>query len=147
MSDSEKLHIKIGLSGTYWDKKPNYTVEVNDIVFFNKDVDTSSDEVFYLEFDVESDAVNNSLAIRLTNKTDSDTIQSEDKTAILKDMLLNIVSIEIDEIDLGHLTYSLSEYTVDATKEVHTNCVNLGWNGKWSLTWTNPFYIWLLESI
>ena len=147
MSDSEKLHIKIGLSGTYWDKKPNYTVEVNDIVFFNKDVETESDEVFYLEFDVESDAVNNSLAIRLTNKTDSDTIQSEDKTAILKDMLLNIVSIEIDEIDLGHLPYSLSEYTVDATKEVHTNFVNLGWNGKWSLTWTNPFYIWLLESI
>ena len=147
MSDSEKLHIKIGLSGTYWDKKPNYTVEVNDIVFFNKDVDTSSDEVFYLEFDVESDAVNNSLAIRLNNKTDSDTIQSEDKTAILKDMLLNIVSIEIDEINLGQLTYSLSEYTVDATKEVHTNFVNLGWNGKWSLTWTNPFYIWLLENI
>ena len=147
MSDSEKLHIKIGLSGTYWDKKPNYTVEVNDIVFFNKDVDVESDEVFYLEFDVESDAVNNSLAIRLTNKTDSDTIQSEDKTAILKDMLLNIVSIEIDEINLGQLTYSLSKYTVDATKEVHTNFVNLGWNGKWSLTWTNPFYIWLLESI
>ena len=147
MSDSEKLHIKIGLSGTYWDKKPNYTVEVNDRVFFNKDVDTSSDEVFYLEFDVESDAVNNSLAIRLTNKTDSDTIQSEDKTAILKDMLLNIVSIEIDEINLGQLTYSLSKYTVDATKEVHTNFVNLGWNGKWSLTWTNPFYIWLLENI
>ena len=147
MSDSEKLHIKIGLSGTYWDKKPNYTVEVNDRVFFNKDVDTSSDEVFYLEFDVESDAVNNSLAIRLNNKTDSDTIQSEDKTAILKDMLLNIVSIEIDEINLGQLTYSLSEYTVDATKEVHTNFVNLGWNGKWSLTWTNPFYIWLLENI
>ena len=65
MSDSEKLHIKIGLSGTYWDKKPNYTVEVNDRVFFNKDVETESDEVFYLEFDVESDAVNNSLAIRL----------------------------------------------------------------------------------
>ena len=147
MSDSEKLHIKIGLSGTYWDKKPNYTVEVNDIVFFNKDVETESDEVFYLEFDVESDAVNNSLAIRLTNKTDSDTIQSEDKTAILKDMLLNIVSIEIDEINLGQLTYSLSKYTVDATKEVHTNFVNLGWNGKWSLTWTNPFYIWLLENI
>ena len=147
MSDSEYLHIKIGLSGTYWDKKPNYTVEVNDIVFFNKDVDVESDEVFYLEFDVESDAVNNSLAIRLTNKTDSDTIQSEDKTAILKDMLLNIVSIEIDEINLGQLTYSLSKYTVDATKEVHTNFVNLGWNGKWSLTWTNPFYIWLLESI
>ena len=147
MSDSEKLHIKIGLSGTYWDKKPNYTVEVNDIVFFNKDVDVESDEVFYLEFDVESDAVNNSLAIRLTNKTDSDTIQSEDKTAILKDMLLNIVSIEIDEINLGQLTYSLSKYTVDATKEVHTNFVNLGWNGKWSLTWTNPFYIWLLENI
>jgi len=27
------------------------------------------------------------------------------------------------------------------------NCVNLGWNGKWVLPFTSPFYIWLLENI
>jgi hypothetical protein len=27
------------------------------------------------------------------------------------------------------------------------NCVNLGWNGKWILPFTSPFYIWLLENI
>ena len=69
-------------------------------------------------------------------------------------MLLNIVSVEIDEIDLGHLTYSLSEYHVSQYVEYNgeitnlvKNCVNLGWNGTWQLSWNTPFYIWLLENI
>jgi hypothetical protein len=75
-------------------------------------------------------------------------VQNEDKSAIVKDMLLNVVSVEIDEIDIGHLLHSKSTFTGDdPTRPVLSNCVNLGWNGTWKLTFTSPFYIWLLENI
>jgi hypothetical protein len=37
--------------------------------------------------------------------------------------------------------------TGQALLESLQNCVNLGWNGKWTLPFQSPFYIWLLESI
>lgn len=148
MADVEKLHFKIGLSGTYWDKKPIYSVLVNTDTVETREVSTASDEVFYVEFDRELAEGPATLSILLQNKDDSDVVQNEDKTAILKDLLLNIVSIEIDEIDLGNLIYSQSVFTGnDSTRPVLENCVNLGWNGTWTLTFTSPFYIWLLENI
>ena len=88
------------------------------------------------------------MKIILTNKTNSDTVQNADKTEIVKDMLLNIESCEIDEIDLGNLIYEKTEFVpVDPARPVLQNCINLGWNGAWCLRCTNPFYIWLLENI
>lgn len=158
MAEKEQLHFRIGLSGTYWDKKPQYSVAVNSVETANGTVDTESDQVFYVEFDSESDQEINCLSIRLNNKTDldvkKDNYDDPHNFQIIGDMLLNIVSVEIDGIDLGHLTYSLSEYHVDhpvwiddQPVKLVRNCVSLGWNGTWNLTWTNPFYIWLLESI
>jgi hypothetical protein len=147
MADLEKLHIKLGLSGTYWDKRPSYRISVNDQVYADAVIGSASDEVEYIEFDVESITDSNVLKIELLGKDYKDTIQNADKTAILKDMLLNIVSIEIDEIDLGQIPFNLSEYRPLGRDDVVKNCVNLGWNGAWTLTWTNPFYIWLLENM
>jgi hypothetical protein len=151
---AEKVHIKIGISGTYWDKRPKYRILFNDSVITETEVTANSDVVEYFEFDAEYSAEKAILQISLLNKEDSDTVQNEDKTAILKDMLLNIVSVEVDEIDLGFILIADSEYHVD--KPVHyngevtkvvKNCVNLGWNGSWKLTWDNPFYLWLLEKL
>lgn len=147
MADLEKLHFKIGLSGTYWAKRPIYNILVNDRLLFTQEINSDSDVVEYVEFDVESTTESNTLKIQLANKSVSDTVENEDKTAILKDMLLNIVSIEIDDIDLGQLPFTLSEYYPDHNNELVKNCVNLGWNGTWTLTWNNPFYIWLLENL
>jgi hypothetical protein len=153
--EKETLHFRIGLSGTYWDRPPQYSVLVNDTAVVNSArVDVPSDEIFYVEFDLDSDVELNMLQIRLENKTNTDTVENADKTGIVKDLLLNIVTVEIDEIALGHLIYSLSEYHVDRPVEycgeitkIIKNCVNLGWNGEWRLQWTNPFYIFLLENI
>lgn len=148
MSDKETLHFKIGLAGTYWNRRPAYSILINDTVVKQGTVETPSEEVFYIEFDhevVEGDAA---LQIRLEGKEWQDTVQNEDKTAILKDMLLAIRSVEIDEINLGNLIYTRSTYTPDDTAfPPIDNCVDLGWNGTWSLKFTSPFYIWLLENI
>lgn len=148
MNDLERVHVKLGVSGTYWDKRPQYRVEYNDTVVCSGEITSESDVIEYVEFDCEYSTDDVALRVYLTNKTDSDTVENEDKTAIVKDMLLNIVSCEIDEIDLGNLIYDKTEFVPDdPAKPVLKICVNLGWNGAWCLRWTNPFYIWLLENI
>jgi hypothetical protein len=148
MNDLERVHVKLGISGTYWAKRPQYRIKYNDTVVREGEIIGESDEVEYIEFECEYTTDDVTLRVCLTNKTDSDTLQSEDKTAIINDMLLNIVSCEIDEIDLGNLVYSHTEFVADdANRPTLKNCVNLGWNGTWCLRWTNPFYIWLLENI
>jgi hypothetical protein len=148
MANTEKLHFRIGLSGTYWDRRPAYSVLVNDTVVESQEVSAPSDETFYVEFDHELAEGSSSLKIRLENKTFADTVQNQDKTEIVQDMLLNIKSVEIDEINIGNLIWSHTEFCGDdPTRPVLDNCVNLGWNGTWTLPFESPFYIWLLENI
>ena len=148
MADQEKLHIKLGLSGTYWDKKPQYSISINEQVVIPSTVMETTGEVFYVEFDHDVPEGPTNLNIRLENKTDSDTVENEDKTAIVKDMLLNIRSVEIDDIDLGNLIYTKTEFIGDdPNRPVLDKCQDLGWNGSWILPFESPFYIWLLENI
>jgi hypothetical protein len=154
MADIEKIHVKLGISGTYWSKRPAYRVLFNDQVIKEAVVTGESDQVEFVEFDTEYTTDSATLKVQLLNKEDSDTVQSARESSIVKDMLLNIVSLEIDEIDLGQIIYEDSEYLTDYQVDFNggfttsvRNCVNLGWNGTWSLTWNNPFYIWLLEKI
>ena len=148
MADVEKLHFKISLSGTYWSKQPVYTILVNDKIVKTDTITAASNEVFVVEFDQELVSGPAKLQIRLENKDNSDTVQNEDKTEILKDLLLNIVNLEIDDINLGILRYSKSQFVGDdLTRSVMNECVNLGWNGTWTLSFESPFYIWLLENL
>ena len=145
---NETLHFKIGLAGTYWSKHPVYSILVNDNIYFTKEVESASEELFYVEFDAEVNEGLCTLKIRLENKDNQDTVENDDKTAILKDMLLNIRSVEIDEIDLGNLLYTKTKFVGDdPTRPVLEKCQDLGWNGTWELPFESPFYIWLLENI
>ena len=144
----ENLHFCVELAGTYWQKQPQYSILVNDTEIKRDTVVIPSEESFRVEFDVEVDAGPCTLKIRLENKHWTDTIQNEDKTAIVKDMLLNIRGVEIDEIDLGNLIYTKTRFVGDdAERPVLTQCQDLGWNGAWILEFESPFYIWLLENI
>jgi hypothetical protein len=148
MADVERLHFKIGLAGTYWNKHPIYSILVNDKTIVTKEVASPSEEIFYEEFDVDVEEGSATLKIRLENKDWTDTVQNEDKTEILKDMLLNIKSVEIDEIDLANMIYTKTEFVGDdADRPVLDKCIDLGWNGTWTLPFESPFYIWLLENI
>ena len=154
MADLERVHIKLGLSGTYWAKRPKYRILFNDDVIKEGEIVAPTGEVEYVEFDAEYATDSATLKVQLLNKENTDTVENKDLTEILKDMLLNIVSMEVDEIDLGQILYVHSEYITDKpvqfggeTTQLVKRCVNLGWNGTWQVTWTNPFYIWLLEII
>lgn len=151
MADLEKVHIKLGLSGTYWGKKPQYRISFNDTVLTDAHIVAETNTVEYFEYDLEYDSDTAVLKVELLNKSPEDTVKDNyedpDNYTIVDDMLLNIVSLEVDEIDLGMLVQNQSEYRPIGHAEVMRECVNLGWNGAWTLTWNNPFYIWLLENI
>lgn len=145
----ETLTFRIGVSGFYWDKKPAYTIYVDGVEQASVTIAGSAGAVEYAEFTLAlTEDTEHLLEINLINKTDDDVVQSEDKTEIINDMLLNIESIEIDEIDLGQLIWSNSEFVAaDSSRPTLKNCVNLGWNGSYRLKFSSPFYLWLLESM
>ena len=145
----ETLRFKIGLSGTYWDKRPAYSILINGVEQVSNFISCEPGIVEYEEFTVDLlEDQQHTLSIRLNNKTDSDTIQNSDCTEIVKDMLLNIHSIEIDDIDLGQLIWTVSEFIADNnSRPTLKSCVNLGWNGAYTLSFSTPFYLWLLENI
>jgi hypothetical protein len=149
MADIEKLHFKIGLAGTYWKKRPVFSIAVNDIAVIEKtEMIAASDEEFFVEFDADVEEGPAVLRIRLENKDWTDTVQNEDKTEIVNDMLLHIKSVEIDEIDLANMIYTKTQFVGDdADRPVLDKCIDLGWNGTWTLPFESPFYIWLLENI
>jgi hypothetical protein len=145
--NTESIKFRVGLSGIYWNKKPSYSVGVNGTVYKTGIISAESGVTEHVEFECEIPEGDNRLEITLSNKEDSDVVQNQDKSAIVNDLLLNIESVEIDEIDLGSLKWTASEFVpVDTTKPTLKSCVNLGWNGTYSLAFTSPFYLWLLEN-
>ena len=147
--DTETLSFRVGLSGTYWDRKPAYSISIDGVEQVSAIIAADSGVVEYSEFTVAvTEDQEHLLEIKLLNKTDDDTVQSADKTEIVKDMLLNIESISIDDIELGQIKWDQSEFVpVDPARPVLKECVNLGWNGSYQLKFNSPFYLWLLEKM
>ena len=145
----EKLSFVVTLSGTFWDRRPQFSIWLDDHVVAQSEIASPAQQTVNFERNVlEGDHI---LKIRLENKTDADTITEND--AVIKDMLLNIDDITIDDISLGNLLWS-AEYILDKKQSFKgqeidhlDGCVNLGWNGTYTLKFSSPFYLWLLEKL
>jgi hypothetical protein len=144
----ESLNVEIKLSGKHWNKYPEFSVWFDDEKLIHDKLQFDIHTV-NLERDVSEG--NHELKIRLENKTSQDTVIENGE--IVKDMLLNIDDISIDDISLGNLLWS-AEYLLDEPQEYQgktitklDHCVNLGWNGTYILKFSSPFYIWLLEKL
>ena len=145
----ENLKFDIALSGTYWGKKPQFSVWLDDHVIQQTEFQNQTQTI---SFERELSEGDHSLKIRLENK-DQTTDTVIENGEIVKDMLLNIDDITIDDISLGNLLWS-AEYHLDQPQQYQgktitqlDNCVNLGWNGTYVLKFSSPFYIWLLEKL
>lgn len=155
MPDKERLSFKIGLSNTSSKKQPKFKISIDGAVLLEELITAPANTVQYFTFNAELDDSTHQLEIVLLNKEAGDTIVEND--TILDDMLLSVESIEINEIDLGHLRWSHSlyypiypdNYLDTKQKEIKEvkNCKDLGWNGTWVLPFSVPFYIWALENI
>ena len=142
---SEFIKIKINLSSKHWeDRFPGARVYVNEEIIF----DNLIKEPIEVCWNGELPEDDHKLIIEMYNKQDGDTAL-DDNDNILKDVILNIDNISIDDIDLEQLLhinsvyYPQSEYAPGIVKE----CVNLGWNGLWKLSFSVPTYLWFLENL
>jgi len=147
--EQESLEFAVTVSGTYWSKKPQFSIWLNNKVIIQTEI--SSDVPQTHKFTHEIDEGEHTLRIKLENKTDTDTLIVNG--AVTKDMLLNIIDVTIDDISLGQLLWN-AEYILDKPQQYHgkeitqlDSCVNLGWNGSYILKFSSPFYIWLLEKL
>ena len=140
----ETLSFKIGLNGTFFNNVPAYSILLDGVKHASGKV-ASTTEIIEFTAELEDDR-EHLLEIRLENKTIIDTVIDNDK--IVKDTLLNIDSIAIDDIELGELKWSMSEFVADDPRHpTLQRCVNLGWNGSYRLKFTSPFYLWMLENM
>ena len=147
--NEEKLSFVVALSGTFWERRPQFSIWLDDhLVVSSEIVGAVQQEI---KFERTIDEGTHTLKIRLENKTYSDTVLENGE--IVQDMLLNIDGITIDDISLDNLLWS-AEYILDKPQQYNgqtitkmDNCVNLGWNGTYVLEFTSPFYVWLLEKL
>ena len=161
MTDTnEEFTFRIGLSGTYWNRKPEFLVTIQradgSVVAGMTEpasITLESGAVEYVAVSADLPDGDYELCIALCNKQNTDVVKAADGS-LAKDMLLNIESIEIDGIDLGTLCRSASIYKLKNAQQYNgetitelKNCVNLGWNGSYTLAFTAPIHYWLLENL
>ena len=157
---TEKLKFKLELYATMWDKPPHAEILINDKSYFNGDITGTEDKPTLVEFEHEfTEGEKYELIFRRTGKDKGQSVIN-DKGDVLKDQLLHIKSIEIDEIDIGGLVYE-GVYTPQypepwATQqreaglelqESFKNVIVMGHDGTWRFQFESPFYMWLLENL
>ena len=157
---TEKLKFKLELYATMWDLPPHAEILINGQSYFKGDITGIEDKPEVIEFEHEFEAgKESSLVIMRSGKGKNQTVINE-KGDILKDQLLNIKNMEIDEIDIGALVYE-GVYTPRykepwATQqreagvelqESFKNVTQMGHDGKWEFKFESPFYMWLLENL
>ena len=155
----EKLKFKLELYSTYWDKTPRAEILINSHSHFNQTITGTEKEPTVIEFEHElKEGEKYSLIIERSGKDIRQTVVENGQ--IVKDQLLHIKSIEIDEIEIGALVYS-GLYTPrypepwasqqrqagNALPASFKNVTAMGHNGRWELGFTSPFYMWLLENL
>jgi hypothetical protein len=148
--EQESLEFAVTVSGTYWSRKPQFSIWLDNHVVIQTAISSELPQTH--KFTHTLDEGEHTLSIRLENKTDSDTLIVDGN--VDKDMLLNIDDITIDDISLAELLWSQSTFLLDKPHEYQgkeitqlDNCVNLGWNGSYTLKFSSPYYIWLLEKL
>ena len=147
--NEEKLNFVVTLSGTFWDRRPQFSIWLDDHVVTQSEIASTAQQSITFEHTVDNG--DHALKIRLENKISDDTVIENGE--VVKDMLLNIDDIIIDDISLGNLLWS-AEYILDKPQTYKgqeidhlDGCVNLGWNGTYVLKFSSPFFLWLLEKL
>ena len=157
---TEKLKFKIELFATMWNKPPVAEICINETSISKKDITGTESNPDVIEFEHElEEGKNYNLAIKMSGKGLEQTIVNE-KGDVLKDQLLNIKSIEIDEIDIGGLVFegvykpeypepwaSQQRGSGEVLQDSFKNVTRMGHNGSWTFTFGSPFYMWLLENL
>lgn len=147
-----------------WDRPPHAEILINDEVHFKGDITGTEEKPDLIEFEHEfPEGDDYKLIIKRSGKViegvQPQTVVNH-KGKVFLDQLLHIKGMEIDEIDIGSLVYEgvyfpkyeakwISQQRdagIDLPKS-YKNVTNMGHDGEWKLTFSSPFYQWLLENL
>ena len=145
MSDTSTISFDINTSDST--AKIGVAVWINDTCVYQTDHLT---EPQHVNCEVTDDDGDRELRIMISGKTLDHTLV--DKTGnIIKDVVVNISNITIDEIDVGQLFNEKCVYTHDfngTQPEIEDTFYGVaGCNGTISLKFSTPIYLWLLENM
>ena len=153
---TEKLKFKLELYATMWDKPPHAEILIGDKSHFTGDITGTEDKPDVVEFEQTLDEGKEyNIIINRSGKFRNQTVVN-DKGDIIKDQLLHIKAMEIDEIDVGALVFEgvytpkYPEPWATQQREAGTelpesfkNVIQMGHDGTWRFKFESPFYMWL----
>tara|TARA_R110002153_G_scaffold138852_1_gene289449 strand:- start:71 stop:514 length:444 start_codon:yes stop_codon:yes gene_type:complete len=146
----EKINIKIDLSIVTHDgvaEHPFVNIGLNGHPQFGEVCDKDT----VVEFDVKiEEGTENFLTIEYHNKDAKQDVVLDEDNMPIKDKRVEINSISLDDINL-ELHY-LDELSYECFEDAGWNstgfdATKLSWNGRTTLRFTTPVYIWLLENL
>lgn len=149
----ETVNIKINLSITTHDavdEHPFVNISLNGFPQFGEICER--DTVVEIDAEIEDDTTN-FLTIEYYNKDPNTDVVIDDDGAISKDKRVAIASISFDDIELDFFqfdeqdTFKYEPIDPDAVSATGFQASKLSWNGKTTLRFTTPIYIWLLENL
>jgi hypothetical protein len=124
-------------------------VMLNNAVIFDTE-HLSETQTISAEFNDEVEDVEHTIRIVLKNKTSEHT-KVDELGAIVKDSMVSISDINLDDIELGQLFFEKSQYThsfnTDSEPSVDQFYGNMGCNGTVEFKFSTPAYIWILENM
>ena len=147
----EKLNFKIDLDITTHDdvkEHPYVNVSINGYPQFGELLSKSK----LLEIDVElEDNKEHCLTIEYMNKDPKNDV-IYDETSIVKDKRVQIKSISINDIELDYFSFEDNDTLIYESldgKIRHNGfeASKLSWNGRTTLNFSTPIYIWILENL
>ena len=149
----ETINIKVNLSIVTHNavsEHPFVNISLNGFPQFSEICETDT----LVEIDVEiEDDTENFLTIEYYNKDAKKDVEIGDDGAISKDKRVVINSISFDDIELDFFQFDQKDtlkyepIDPDADSATGFDATKLSWNGKTTLRFTTPIYIWLLENL
>lgn len=136
------VKLKIRLKPIWHNNPPVINIGINDDI---QQIILQDNQTFYYEFTANNTST---LTVELLNKTDSDTcpVKGLDKAVIIESIsFFDITDNQfiwqgVYKPDYPELWYSEQANKPEPLLKNHTY---LGWNGKWTLTFTVPVFTWI----
>jgi len=148
----EKVNIKVDLSIITHDavnEHPFVNISLNGFPKFSEICER--DTIVEINVEIEDDT-ENFLTIEYNNK-DPKTDVTFDNNTIIKDKRVQIKNISFDDIQLDFFEFenpdTLTYVPIDPSANTATGfeATKLSWNGRTTLKFKTPIYIWLLENL
>jgi len=148
----EKVNIKVDLSITTHDavnEHPFVNISLNGFPKFSEICE--QDTLVEINVEIE-DNTENFLTIEYNNKDPKNDVTFDNNT-IIKDKRVQIKNISFDDIQLDFFEFenpdTLTYVPIDPSADTATGfeATKLSWNGRTTLKFTTPIYIWLLENL